>query len=67
MRFGNILLNHRICFLSGSDHFFMCVFPRVIILIMFKGGGPQKYFRASRGSKRATRDVSIDFKSRPPP
>ena len=42
MRFGNFLLNHRICssfFLSGSDHFFICVFPKVTILIMIMGWG----------------------------
>ena len=31
------------------------------------GGGGRKWNRATRGNKRAPRDVSIDFKLAPPP
>ena len=46
MRFGNFLLNHRIFSFfhlvvqtTGPTTCFMCVFPKVFILIMIMGGG----------------------------
>ena len=46
-------------FLSGSDHFFMCVFPKVIIL-MFMGGGGET-------SSGGGGNLSKDFESPPTP
>ena len=51
MRFDNFFFKSQnfFLFVSGSDHrsdhFFMCVFPKVLIIIMFTGrGGPKKRF-----------------------
>ena len=83
-QFGNFLLNHRLFFLSGSDHwsdhFLMWVFPKVLILIMFMGGGakpalgdPPKTSRfvqkrniASRVGYRPIRALNIDYISPTP-
>ena len=80
MRFSNFLLNHRTFsfLLSGLDNFFYVCLPEGDHpnYVYWGGGGetssgggadPPKKNRASRGSKRDPRDVSIDLKSRPPP
>ena len=64
------IIKTNLFFLVVQTAFFMCVFPKVIILIMFMGGGvadPHKKFLLRTKRNRAPRDVSIDFKSRPPP
>ena len=73
MRFDNFLLNHRIFvfFLSGSDHssdhFFMCVFPKVLIIIMFMGGGAKLALGGGANPQKISARYAHRFYISPPP